>query len=224
MTNKTNRIKEFISQSITDNESPKDASRRNLLLGLGAILGTATVYKLVGPDSVTDAVTVALDYTPSPTTTLQAGKVLSKNSLLTLHDICALVIPATDTPGAADVDVHGFIDHQLFACHSEQEQTQVTRVIAKIEKESLQLNQTTFTQSSGSQKLSLLTNLEQAQKGFNQQDKNAFKFLKGLIVFGYYTSEVGASQELTYLAVPGGYTPSIPSNSVRTSFAPTDFY
>ena len=34
--------------------------------------------------------------------------------------------------------------------------------------------------------------------------------LKGLILIGYYTSEIGASQELRYILVPGHFDPDVP--------------
>lgn len=47
--------------------------------------------------------------------------------------------------------------------------------------------------------------MEQARDGFDNTDREGLKQLKALVVFGYYTSEPGATQELAYLAIPGGY-------------------
>jgi len=206
--------------AVDKNESLKSNSRRNLLLGIGAIIGTASAYKLLKAD----AVSIALDYTPNTNQAAQVTKLLSKQSILVLREICAQVIPNTDTLGAAEVDVHGFIDNQLFACHSEDEQELIIELLAKVDAVSLEKHKSNFIDINASSKLEILNALEQGNNNFKQQDRHAFKFLKSLIVFGYYTSEVGVSQELTYLAIPGGYQNSIPVDSVRTSFAPTDFY
>jgi len=40
-------------------------------------------------------------------------KTFTQSQLLNLKAIAQTIIPATDTPGAGDVDCHGFIDHQL---------------------------------------------------------------------------------------------------------------
>jgi len=52
----------------------------------------------------------------------------------------------------------------------------------------------------------------------------AFRFLKSLVVFGYYTSEVGASKELKYLAFPGGFKGSVAYDSIGSSFGSYAYY
>ncbi len=205
---------------MTEVDSLKSKGRRNLILGIGAIIGTSAAVKLLTTKSVSEAVM----YTPNVNSGLAAGKVLSQQEILMLKEICALAIPTTDTLGAADVDVHGFIDHQLFACHGKEQQEQVKDVLNKIEKVTLQKHKINFLELNDKQQLEILNSLEQVQKEFDSHDKNNFNFLKALIIFGYYTSEVGASKELTYLGVPGGYTGSVALDSVRSAQAPTAFY
>ncbi|MDU0353713.1 hypothetical protein RS130_07055 [Paraglaciecola aquimarina] len=48
--------------------------------------------------------------------------------------------------------------------------------------------------------------------------------LKALIVFGYFTSEVGATQALNYQAVPGGFKGSIPCDENTKSWGSIDYY
>jgi hypothetical protein len=55
-------------------------------------------------------------------------------------------------------------------------------------------------------------------------EKGQFRFLKALIVFGYFTSEVGATQALNYQAVPGGFIGSIPANSDTKSWGSLAYY
>ena len=49
-------------------------------------------------------------------------------------------------------------------------------------------------------------------KGFSADQKAQFSLLKSLVVFGFFTSETGATVALNYLAVPGGFTGSLPYN------------
>ena len=60
----------------------------------------------------------------------------------------------------------------------------------------------------------MLTDLERPANGFDEEQKWDFKFLKQLIVFGYYTSEVGATRELGFDPYPGGFRGSVPYASV----------
>ncbi|MEM1118395.1 MAG: gluconate 2-dehydrogenase subunit 3 family protein, partial [Bacteroidota bacterium] len=46
-----------------------------------------------------------------------------------------------------------------------------------------------------------------------------YRQLKELTVAGYYTSEVGATQELQWLAVPGRYDADVPLSAVGRAWA-----
>ena len=187
-----------------------DDGRRRFLYGLSLLVGGATATQLLGHN----ALATARAYTPNPESTSGSGKVFSQADMLLLRDICAQVIPRTSTAGAADVDTHGFIDDQLHHCYTPQERQQVTSLFIKINQIAVKHHQKNFSGIVPAQQLELLTALETTGDGFDHMDRSRFKFLKGLIVFGYYTSEVGASQELEYLAIPGGFTGSIPYESI----------
>lgn len=197
-------------QKIGDQSSPDDKSKRSFLFGLSLLVGGAAATELLGGN----AISTALAYTPRPGSTSHAGKIFSQADMVLLRDICALVIPKTSTAGAAEVDTHGFIDNQLYHCYQPEDQQKVTSVLLKINKVALQRHQQHFSGSTTAQQLALLTDLEKPGNGFDDTDRSQFKFLKSQIVFGYYTSEVGASQELEYLATPGGFKGSIPYDSV----------
>ena len=62
------------------------------------------------------------------------------------------------------------------------------------------------------------------ENGFNNEDKQNFKFVKTLLIYGYYTSEVGASKELAYLAIPGEFTGSVPYDSVAKGWGSMSYY
>ena len=200
----------------TDNtsESIQDVSRRRFIKGFSLLVGGTMATQLL----TDDAVQAAMKYTKQTDSTAQDGKILSKANMQTLRDICAQVIPKTDTDGAAEVDTHGFIDDQLYHCHTKDEQQMVRDVLGKIGQVAQNTHKKSFVELSSQQQVELLITLEETSKDFYEKDLAAFKFLKGQIVFGYYTSEVGASEELTYLAVPGGFKGSIPYDSVGTSW------
>lgn len=135
----------------------------------------------------------------------------SKKTLLTakqlelVRALGDIIIPATDTPGAVAAGVHDFINHYTAYCASSAEQQQLLATLARIESAAHGEFKTAFTALTNAQQLQLLNAMEQAQNGFSQADRKGLKQLKALVVFGYYTSEPGATQELAYLAIPGGY-------------------
>jgi len=52
----------------------------------------------------------------------------------------------------------------------------------------------------------LLQAMDTGAAPFTQDDQRFFRQLKGYVAFAYYTSEPGATRELAYLPVPGGFT------------------
>jgi hypothetical protein len=152
------------------------------------------------------------------------GLVLSNSQLNTLGTICEAIIPRTDTPGAADVDCHGFIDHHLYHCYSKKQARTVRKIINLINRKSKRLYKTTFEQSSLSQQQSLLRNLEATTHGFTSKHRERFKFVKELTLFGFFTSESGATETLPYQAVPGGYKGFVPVNKGTRTWGSLGFY
>ena len=207
-------------QKIGEQSSPNDKSKRSFLHGLSLLVGGAAATQLLGGN----AISTALAYAPSPDSTSRAGKIFSQADMALLRDICAQVIPKTNTPGAAEVDTHGFIDNQLYHCYEPEDQQKVTSVLLKINQIALSRHKQRFSGTTTAQQLALLTDLEKPGNGFDDADRSQFKFLKGQIVFGYYTSEVGASQELEYLAIPGGFKGSIPYDSVGKAWGSKNRY
>ncbi|QEY12020.1 gluconate 2-dehydrogenase subunit 3 family protein [Cellvibrio sp. KY-YJ-3] len=130
---------------------------------------------------------------------------LSSDQLQLLRELGDIIIPTTDTPGAIAAGVHDFINHYAAYCASSAEQQQLLATLARIEAGARSEFNTAFLTLTKAQQLQLLNAMEQAQNGFSQADRKGLKQLKALVVFGYYTSEPGATQELAYLAIPGGY-------------------
>ena len=195
-------------------------SRRTFIAGITAILGAATTAQLLGGK----AISVAVAYTPKPNSANTAGKIFNQMQMGQLQSICGVVIPKTEVPGAAEVDAHGFLDNQLFHCHTKEQQQQAISISMKIDQVASKEFNNVFSACGKQQQYDLLTSLEQIQNSFNREDKQNWKLMKGLIVFGYCTSEPGATQELEYLAVPGGFSGSIPYDSVGKGSGSLAYY
>ncbi|HCM46227.1 MAG TPA: hypothetical protein DIS98_01485 [Colwellia sp.] len=207
-----------MKQNQDEDNTVNDESRRNFFRGLTMLVGSTAATVLLTSNSIS----VAMAYSLQPTSLLNApvfdGKVFSLLQLKKLQKICAIVIPQTDTLGAAEVNTHGFIDNQLFHCYENSEQEQMKALLTLIERVSNQQFSSSFTALNSKQQFDLLTDLDLGQNNFNAKQRTDFKVLKRLICFGYYTSEVGASKELRYLAVPGGYKGSIPYKKTDASW------
>lgn len=132
-------------------------------------------------------------------------KFFTPDQLQMTGEIADLIIPTTDTPGALATNVHGFLDGYLAECVSKEKQQQFLNGLKKINVVAEDKFHKIFLACTHKQHIQLLTALEKSDFGFNSEDKDFFKFFKSLTLFGYYTSEVGATQELAYLPIPGGY-------------------
>ncbi len=198
----------------------KAPDKRRFLQGLAAVLGSATVSGLCAGSALANALT----YQAKPDSSNCDGVLFSQSQMKTLAAICQTVIPKTDTPSAAELDVHGFIDHQLVACYSKSQQQQAKQLIDTIDSQSVKRVQKVFYQLSTEQQTELLADLENQFNGFSQQASEQFSKLKALMVFGYFTTEVGATQALSYQAVPGGFKGVIPYQSVGKAYGSLGFY
>lgn len=166
--------------------------RRAFLQRLGTMLGVATVATLAAGSSLN----VALAYQPKLNSAAKAGKIFSLKQMKILERVAETILPRTDTPGAADLDCHGFVDHQLANCYTEQDRENYLSAVNLFDK--------SFISLSPEARQKKLIDLE-AGKGFDENQRNQFRALKSLIVFGYFTSEYGASKALRYDPVPGGF-------------------
>ena len=196
-------------------QADQEKSRRRFIKGLTTMMGGAAIGSML----TGNAISVAMAYVPQNDSTFTDGKTFNKAQLKLLKQVCAIVIPKTETLGAAEVDTHGFIDHQLFYCHSQAEQASAIAVVNLINKIAVQSFSKAFIKLDAKQQFQLLTELDQGKGRFNQAQCAAFKTLKQLICFGYYTSEIGATQELRYDPVPGGFKGSIPYKNTDPSWA-----
>lgn len=219
---KSNKIGQAsITKDADADTSPEvEQSKRQFLRGLTALMGTAAVSKMISGD----ALAVAFNYQAKADNTVKVGKLFSLEQMQVLHDICAVVLPKTDTPSAADLDVHGFLDNQLSVCYDKKQQQQAIEIIEKVDFSSKAHYSKQFIELKDSQQKELLIALEAEQLGFTAQDRQAFKALKSLLVFGFFTSEVGATQALNYQAVPGGFKGSVSYTSLKKSWGSLAYY
>lgn len=141
-----------------------------------------------------------------------------------LRSICSHVIPKTDTLGAVEVGCAEFVDHQLKNVYSPSKQTEMIVFLNLVDEASKTLFQTKFIELASEQQLTLLQKLEAQEAPFNVEIAKQFESVKSLIVFGYFTSEVGAREALNYLPVPGGFTGQVSLKQYKKGFSPKAYY
>lgn len=137
------------------------------------------------------------------------------------------IIPATDTPGAKAARVNEFIDVILTEWATEEERQNFLKGLAGVDQQSNALFGKNFADASSAQQVALLEAMEDVamtehyhhvrrstaeteEERDPQLRGNFFKVCKRITVHGYYTSEIGFTQELKDQIIPGalhGCTP-----------------
>lgn len=131
-----------------------------------------------------------------------------------------MIIPTTDTPGAINAGVPDFIATIVSQWYNENERQIFFAGLQALDNYCQAVEKNTFDKASDATRLAALKEQEQITFDYqNNMRANAghpmarkaddnlpfFGKLKELVVVGYYTSEVGATQELSYLPMPGFY-------------------
>ena len=136
-----------------------------------------------------------------------------------ISTLVEMIVPETDTPGARSAKVNEFIDLMLADWYTDAERQQFLSGLAELESRSQTRYGKKYIDCGPAQQVALLQEFEQealTEVGDRitslrrDELKPFFLQLKELTLIGYYTSEVGASQELLYNPVPGAYRGCVP--------------
>lgn len=138
----------------------------------------------------------------------------SDSQRLLLAIVCDLLIPETDTAAASKAGVPDFVElglrHGLEG--PPDPHTQAKGGLLLIDRLADALNQAVhgdFTHVAAPAQLQALAQIDRAAFAAGGETL-PWRKIKALILTGYYTSEVGASQELQYELVPGRFDPDLP--------------
>ena len=125
-----------------------------------------------------------------------------------LLELVERIIPTTETPGAKAAGVNQYIDLVLSKVSESSDRMSFLNGLDK-------LIEIGFVQKPIDEQIQTLNSWERSSK---TEERQFFNDLKGLTIFGYYTSEVGATQELRYAHVTGSYNGDIPYDEVGKNF------
>lgn len=112
------------------------------------------------------------------------------------------VIPTTDTPGAIAAGVPDYIEKLLADWALPDERVPIITMLNRLDAKSMADNKVPVAEATPEQQDALLT------AAMNNEIPNGawfFEAFRQLVITGYYTSEIGMTQEREYLPVPGEY-------------------
>ena len=138
------------------------------------------------------------------------GTNFSNDDIAYFDEIAETILPRTDTPGAKDAKVGAFWATIVKDCYTENDQKVFLEGMKKLNDASQQKNGKTYMESTPEQRHDLLVALDKEQKDYMAAKKKEdpthyFRMMKELTLWGYFTSEPGATKALRYVAVPGKY-------------------
>ncbi len=152
-------------------------------------------------------------------------QVLDAHQQKTIAELCDMIIPATDTPGAKAVKVDEFIDVILDEWCRDADRAAFLKGLADLDALSMQANGVAFVSATAEQRAALLTNLDNeltaaraARKAWKRgagppppdHTKMFWHQMRSLTVTGYYTSEIGYTVERQEVLIPGIYKACTP--------------
>lgn len=173
-------------------------SRVALLLG-GTIVGAEIFMKgCTTPDKQAGA---TLNFTP--------------DNISFLDEVAETILPATNTPGAKEAKVGEFMTVIVRDCYEEKDQKIFLEGMSKLDEASKKKNSKSFLDSTPQQRHDFLVDLDKEAKDYMSKKKQEdpthyFSMMKQLTLWGYFTSEPGATKALRYVAVPGRYEGCVP--------------
>ncbi|WP_233635947.1 MULTISPECIES: gluconate 2-dehydrogenase subunit 3 family protein [Hymenobacter] len=201
----------------------RDALARVALLMGGAVIGGD--YFLTGC-SPASSDKQGGDMKDQATANAKPKDILTPEQTAYLTEVADTILPATKTPGAKAANVGSFMAVMVRDCYTPEDQKIFMDGMTKLEEASKKQNSKGFLESTPAQRTALLTALDTEQKNYGktktpEQPNHYFRMMKELTLLGFFTSEVGATQVLRYLPVPGKYDGNVPYKKGDRAWATT---
>ena len=142
-----------------------------------------------------------------------------------------LLIPATDTPGAKAARVNEFMDVILTDWATVEERARFLAGLDDVDTQANALFGKSFLEASPTQQSAMLQVLDDSVdwlhgtasdpavsgRDFNQLHGEFFRSFKLMTIHGYYTSEIGQTQELKREIIPGAFHGCAPVTSPKNA-------
>ncbi len=151
---------------------------------------------------------------------------LEQDELITT--IVELIIPETDTPGAKAARVNEFVDLMLADWFTPTESEHFMKGLAELASRAQETYSSAFIKCTIEEQTSILEELENESLSHRENSssesetdvlKPFFSQMKELTLIGYYTSEIGATQELKYLGAAINYAGCVPFSDIGRAWS-----
>ena len=173
-------------------------TRREFVQGLILAVGGAATLSACG-----DKAPAVMATAPN-----NPGRFYSADEMVLISRVSDLIIPETDTPGALQVNVAGYLDGLMSDWASTDTQTQHRAALTRLRSDLDASVGGPFERASEDEAVRALSELD-AQAFESDPSLSGYRQLKGWITQAYFATEDGAVQELKWVALPGRWDPSV---------------
>ncbi|KGE16183.1 gluconate 2-dehydrogenase subunit 3 family protein [Sphingobacterium deserti] len=157
----------------------------------------------------------------------ESGLSFNKTQIDLLNEVADTILPTTErSPGAKAADVGSFMTVIVKDCYEPEDQKIFLSGISELDEQCIKTYKTGFVDCTAEQKLSFLTTLEKEAKEYkdkkNTEERKGphyFTMFKQLTLLGYFTSEIGCTQAMRYVAIPGRYEGDVPYHAGDRAWA-----
>jgi gluconate 2-dehydrogenase gamma chain len=146
----------------------------------------------------------------------QGGPFFSAAQMADLDIVTDIIIPETDTPGARGAGVPAFMESMMVNWASAETRAKYAGVLKAI------ADRARADHGAALKDLDAAKQLE-AVRAYDADNVKAeaddYRKFKELVLLGYYNSEIGATQELRYVLVPGVWRADVPFSEIGRAWA-----
>lgn len=148
--------------------------------------------------------------------------VLTDRQALQLTLLADVIVPPTSSPSASQTDTLFFIDRLMLDVLQEDQVGQIVKILDQIDSLCKEMLNVSFSRATPEQRYEFLSKVDDqafslvGEKTYPSDLLEAYRYLKSLVLIGYYSSEEGRKQNLEYLPTPGQYEGCVELSADKT--------
>ena len=190
------------------NDAPEMQARREILRRAAWLLGGA----ISAPAAL--AILQGCSAQESPATADSKLQFLNAVEFPIVAEIAEILIPRTETSGAKDAGVPVFIDSVLAAVYPEDARKRFRDGCGSFEADAKSMGKAFFKLEPAQRAAYVKQSLEAALAG-DKDPKPFILMVRELTLLGYFSSQVGITENMEYVAVPTAYHGCVPLSQMK---------
>lgn len=151
---------------------------------------------------------------------------LTEDHGILVSQVAEIIIPKTDTPGAAETGVPGFIDVMLHEVYEIEDRDRFMKGLRDFAAAAEKKYGERFIEIAADDQSAFVKEFhdeailaEKSNEGNAEYKRPFILMMKELTLLGFFTSEAGATQVLQYDPVPGEYRGCVPLSEIGKAWA-----